>query len=387
MKTYRLLGTTIIAGLFLTSCGDDDESEDTTPSLQVPGSYVSSNYTTNVATESAVRAQLDALDGVGEDGVNDKVNSADLRTEFTEDLGGGVSLSSITTSYYRGFLTDAGGIFDALSDASATPPVLLDSTDFSTSSPLPGEGGVVGTGSGASVRLLDETGMEVDELIEKGLFGALLYNHAINLISDGVTSEDVDRLIETFGASPDFPNNADDTDMAQYAARRDQNDGNGVYTQFRDAAIKLKAAIEAGSEFNAERDEALESLKEAWEKANGATVINYCHQAIDAFNNNPLTNADIANGLHAYAEGVGFLHGWRTINDDYRIISDAQIESVLNHMKAPYNGTATSYMFVADPTQISHLDMAINELASIYGFSAAEVESFKLNHVSLATNR
>jgi hypothetical protein len=171
--------------------------------------------------------------------------------------------------------------------------------------------------------------------------------------------------------------------MANYAARRDKNDGNGIYTDFKKAAIALRAYIIGGTSFNAKRDQELKNLKTAWEQANAATIINYCHAAIDKFSMTSPTNADIASGLHAYSEGVGFVWGWKTIAQQHKIITDAQIDEILVLLNAPADATPTSYTFVTDAVnQVPKLQTVISKLQSIYSFSNQDIEDFKRNWVA-----
>jgi hypothetical protein len=171
--------------------------------------------------------------------------------------------------------------------------------------------------------------------------------------------------------------------MAGYAARRDKNDGKGLYSQFKNNAIKLQAAVKAGNDYKAQQTEALNALKTAWEKANAATIINYCHATLSRLSaTNPSEN-DIAAALHAYSEGVGFIHGWKTIPQKHKIITDAQIDEILALFNAPSGQTPTSYKFATDPVnELPKIQQVIDKLKAIYGFSNQDLEDFKKNWVN-----
>lgn len=63
------------------------------------------------------------------------------------------------------------------------------------------------------------------------------------------------------------------------------------------------------------------------------------------------------------------------------MITDAQIDALLESIGAPHDAEATSYLLVTDPaTEVPKLLAAADEIAKIYGFSAQEVELFKVNH-------
>jgi hypothetical protein len=357
----------------LTSCNDDDV--DTKTSITIPSSYEDGGFATNAQTQIDVRTRMAAI------GTKAKtVRTAGVSVTRQELLDlfnvGSPSVQSLVTDYFENALTGANGYFQVIEDASA-----------GGSAYTPGE--PVGQGGYFEGRVFDENGIEPDEVIDKGLYGAALYNYATTFMNSSIQAADVDKIIALFGANPTFPNSGSanvsqpDLMMANYAARRDKNDGNGIYTDFKKAAIALRAYIIGGSSFITERNQELTKLKAAWEKAGAATVINYCHAAIGKFTLTSPTNADIASGLHAYSEGVGFVWGWKTIPQQHKIITDAQIDEILVLLNAPADGTPTSYTFVTDAVnQVPKLQTVISKLQSVYSFSNQDIEDFKRNWVA-----
>ncbi len=353
----------------LFSC--DEETNDVTfPTLEVPTTYESTNYESNASTELSVRSNLSGLVAkmqVGRTG--SRVNESELLTAFNE---GTPSLQSITTSYYSEkvptWLAElakaSGGSFDPI-----TAPI--------------GNGGVYGN------YLFDENGLEIEQVVEKGLFGAALYNHALTIIkADNISAADIDRLVAIFGAHPSFPNSDatgqnKDVFAAKYAARRDKNDGNGLYTAIKTNLITAKAAIEKGQDYNQDRDKALSDFRYNWEKSNMATVINYLLGTISKLNAANVTDADRASALHAYGEAVGFVHGWKGVSGNDKAISDAEIDQILEYMNAPADGNVTSYVFITDSfNQLPKLQLAIDKLQQIYKFTAQDMIDFEYNWVN-----
>ncbi|MEZ4686279.1 MAG: hypothetical protein R3B47_09490 [Bacteroidia bacterium] len=111
----------------------------------------------------------------------------------------------------------------------------------------------------------------------------------------------------------DFPNSDDasnhsnpDLFVAKYTARRDKNDGNGFYSQMQAAFIKLQAAIAAGDDYEEERDEAIAVIKDVWEKATMATIINYGYSAISKLSATNPGEADQASALTHIAKPWAF---------------------------------------------------------------------------------
>ncbi|MFZ4633126.1 MAG: hypothetical protein ACOYNO_02855 [Saprospiraceae bacterium] len=370
MKTFRNALCVFLALVMgITACNDDDRDP-----LVVPTAYDGANFSTNAATELGVRQQLGNLVTEMKKG---RTPGTVVSTAILYDLynqTGTPSLVSVTAPYYAGRINWTDGFLQALSDASGT--------GYTPGNPV-GQGGTFGA------YLFDENGLEMEQQVDKGLYGALLYNHFNHLAEGDVTEATVDQMVAIFGAHPDFSNSYQanlhanpDVFSANYAARRDKNDGNGYYTRIRDEFIKLQAAVRAGSDYNSERNLAIADIRVCWEKANAATMINYLHLTISKLSATNPTDVEKAEALHAYGETVGFLHGWRTLSP--KTITDNEIDELLVLLNAPYNGTPTSYLLVTDAVnQLPKLTQAINRLADIYDFSAAEIEDFKQNWVSL----
>ena len=349
------------------------EEKDKSP-LQIPATYDGSTFSANTANQNAVRSQMETLVSEIKKGrtAGFVLDQANLTQLFN---AGDPSLQSICTPYYSDRLQGAGNWLDELAKASGNT--------YTPAAPT-GQGGVFGG------YLFEENGLELEQMVEKGLFGAAMYHHAVSLMQGALTPATADQLLCLFGAHPDFPNTPTaantanpDKFMANYAARRDKNDGTGLYSQMKNAFIKLQAALKAGDDYQQERDEALLRLRLTWEKVNAGTVINYCHSVISTMSATNPTDAQKASALHAYGECVGFMHGWRTIPSGFKIITDPEIEEVLLLLNAPYNGTPTSFTFATDPlNELPKLTQIISKLKAKYGFSTQEIEDFKKNWVA-----
>jgi hypothetical protein len=360
--------------IVLSSCTKDDPKV----ALEIPAAYDGSAFAANAATQTALINQLSALTAEAQKGrtAANTVSRQALEGLFT---AGNPSLSAEITAYFKGKLEGDNGWFDELAKASGT-----------TWTPQAPDGSSQGGTYGGY--LFDEYGVEIEQLLEKGQFNATFYNHAVKLMSGTITLETVDQLVAIFGAKPAFANSGSnnvsaenrDRAMANYGARRDKNDGNGMYTQIKTAFITLQAAVRAGEKYTEERDEALGQVQLLWEKINAATVINYCHTPISRLSGTNPTENEVGGALHAIGEGIGFIQGFKTIDPRFREISDAQIDEILTLLNAPAAGTASVYRFATDPAnELPKLQQAIARLQAIYGFSNQEVEDFKSNWVSV----
>jgi len=398
MKTsfcnYMLLAVGLI---FFASCKKDDKvTVPPPPELQIPTFYHSTGYAANVVTESQVRAQLAALTRQMQVGrhMDSAVTLAALQTLYN-----GTTLRAVTGASYQAKVDTA---LRELARASGK------GVRYAWENAPNGDGGVIPTTVGGRTGYLyDEHVLEMEQVVEKGLFAAAMYNHAVSLISAGnITEATIDRLVEIYGAKPGFGNNERNSDpnrdrfSAQYAARRsDTANANSLYAQIKRNLITAKAAVKAGSAFNQLRDQALADFKLNWEKALAATVINYCHSTLDGLRAPNRDDGIVAGAMHAYSEAVGFLSGWKAVPPSQRRITDAQIDELLDLLRAPYNQTANaqSYLFLSTNSataQLYRLDGrndpntgVIERLAQIYGFSNAEVEDFRRNWVNVQNRR
>ena len=358
MKLKELLAALVLITC-LVGCGDDD-----TPDLilQVPTTYVSASYEANVTVEATVINELAAMTSAA--------NSAEAGAQGAENISAidhPGTLSSVTLPSYRKLVAD--WLVELV--AAANSPTGFQNPG--TGSPEEGEeGGLLGS------RLLDENGLELEQMVEKGAFGAALYNHALTVINGDLSDASaIDQLVEIHGTSPTF-DPSKTTAAATYSRRRsNQNTETGFFYDIRTALITARAAIEGGSAFEAERDQALADYLLAWEKSNFATVIYYCNSTKVQLQEAGKDPAALGNAMHAYAEGVAFAHGFRGLSN--KMITDAQIDRVLELLLASAGQTPESYRFLNDATLLGNLDQIVTDLQAIYGFTDEEINTFYVN--------
>lgn len=370
---HRILTGSLIATLCIACSPSEHEhhSHETTCSLtDLPQTYTSPSYDSNSSSERDLRTRFKAfLQPMRDAEANLAVKPTTAELTALYEVGS-PSLRSLTSSYYQPKVDALITAFAAAAGNAWTP-----------SSPPSGPGGKYG----ANIFAAD--GTDLRQAIEKGMFGAALYRHGLNQLSAPISEATVDRLIAIFGAHPSFPGDTaaaqnPDEFAAAYAKRRDKRapQNPGVYLRFKNAAILARAAIAAGDVCNAQRDEALLTMRNEWERALLATAIYYFNDTLKKLSATAPTANDLAAGLHGYGEGVGFIHGFRTLPTAQRIITDAQIDDLLSLLGAPSSGTVTSYRLVTDTAnELPKLTLAIGRIATIYGFTPAQVEDFKTN--------
>jgi len=378
MKLKSLLIGALATSFVFSSCRKETPKPITPVStnLVIPDSYDGSSFEKNTSEQLLLINQLIALTSEAKRGrnVDNTVVKGALDNLF---IVGNPSLSNECTSYFKTKLEGTNGWFDELAKSSGK-------------SWTPGSPDGISNGGVYGSYLYDENGLEIEQLIEKGQFGATLYNHAVKLMSGTITLATVDQLVAIFGAKPSFVNSGSDKGgvnkdlaMANYGARRDKMDGNGMYTKIKKEFITLQAALKGGDLYITEKNTALVNIKTLWEKINAATVINYCHSPISKLGQMNPTVSDISNSLHAINEGIGFIQGIKTVNQSYRTITDTQIDEVLVLFNAPASSTASVYKFATDSAnELAKLQQIISKLKTIYGFTDPEIEDFKSNWVS-----
>lgn len=365
----------IMGSLALSSCKKGDDP-DPVPSLNIPSVYDSVGYYENT---QEVRDIYTSFNNFMNDLKRGRAGQA-LTESVMSGLytAGSPSIEDITTTYYTNVVRD----FFPIMEAASTNTFLPDSAPN-------GVGGVYGSGSAAY--LYDQYGTDMDQVIEKGLFEAAFYNYATNLVKANITPATIDKLLAIFGATPVLANSdrvsvGADRFVALYTARRDKNDGNGFYSKIKLALLTAKAATLAGSNYNTQRDEAIKSYFQNWERSMAATTINYCISASKLLSLTAPTDDEKSRALHAIGEGIGFIYGFKTINNPYRIITDDQIDEIMDLFLFPNNGNIEIYKFVTESfTNLPKLGDntgVIKKLQDIYGFSNSQIADFEKNWVN-----
>lgn len=233
------------------------------------------------------------------------------------------------------------------------------------------EGGVYGG------YLFDEYGLEQEQIIDKASFMGLFYHRATSL---DITKESIHKYIALFGASPSFSNsditlNAPDILSAAYAARRDKNDGKGLYQEFKHAVMEMQGHVLAGSSHMELSMSERKNMLRSWEKAIMATVINYAFAAHGKFTMTNPQAQDNAAGLHAVSENIGFILGMKGVSE--KLISDTMIDELLVLLQ-----WTNPVVFIKDPfTNAPALLQLIAKIQNVYGFTNEEVNDFKVNWV------
>ncbi|MFN5246378.1 MAG: hypothetical protein ACK5DB_03210 [Ignavibacteria bacterium] len=225
--------------------------------------------------------------------------------------------------------------------------------------------------------LFDENGMEQEQLLDKSAFVGVFFRLAKQI---ELKNEMPHKYIALFGATPAFVNsditsNNRDRLTAAYAARRDKNDGRGLYIGFKNVVTSLQGHISSGTSHNDMSLTDKQTIFLLWEKAIMATVVNYCLTAYDKFTMTNPSEQDLGAGLHAVCEAIGFMKGLEFVDD--KSIKTTQLESLFTLLQVSKPSVFVTNAFATVPS----LKAAVQNIQSIYGFSDQEIQDFKMNWV------
>ncbi|MBL8632557.1 MAG: DUF4856 domain-containing protein [Myxococcales bacterium] len=337
----------------------------------LPDSYQSDSYDQNTVVEREVRTRFKAM----LQPLKDAEASLSVKPSQTELMAlwnaGNPSLRSLTSSYYAPRVETLFAAFEKAAGNNWTPTAIPS-----------------GTGGKFGSYIFSAQGVDLRQGIEKGMFAAALYNHALSLLSQPVSVATLDRLIAIFGAHASFPADTaamqhPDEFVAAYAKRRDKRDplNPGPYLKIKQAMIRAQAALQKGSACTGEVSASLQVFRTEWERATFQTVIYYLNDASKKLSAAAPTAADQSAALHALGEAVGFVHGWRQLPSDRRIITDAQVDELLRLLLSDPGTESTAYKFITSSVdELPKLTLTIQKIATIYGLTAAQVEDSKINY-------
>jgi len=342
----------IISLQLFSSCSDDGVQP-----LIIPTVYDSTNYTSAVISEqSLIKKHQDVVSLLKTGRTTGTIvdYSAALTAMQAHLLEANDSLKTMFPMYLQELSKASGNIYDPFAQSQM-------------------HGGTYGG------YLFDENGVEIEQILDKASFLGMLYHRASRM---SITEESTHKIIALFGATPHFSNsdkatNSPDILAAAYAARRDKNDGNGLYIAFKKSAISMQAHHKAGSDYINETLYDRKSALLAWEKAIMATVVNYCYSAHAKFTMTNPQAIDNASGLHAVSENIGFIMGLKGVSE--KKITNSQIDELLSLLQAQKPAVFVTDAYINAPTLLQ----VIARIKTIYGFTDQEIEDFKVNWVSI----
>ena len=351
MKHVFSLATSMLLAVLIVGCSDDGVQP-----IDIPTTYDSTGYANAVIAENLLIKQH-----------QDFVTL--LKTGRT--AGTVVDYASALTAM-QAHLTEANDSLKTMFPVYLQELTKASGNTYDPFATIQTDGGTYGG------YLFDENGLEIEQILDKAAFMGMFYHKASRM---SVTSESTHKLIALFGATPRFSNsdkatNFPDILSAAYAARRDKNDGNGLYIAFKKNVISMQAHQKAGSDYVNETLNERKGMLLAWEKAIMATVVNYCFSAHAKFTMTNPQATDNGAGLHAVSENIGFILGLKGVSE--KKITNAQIDELLALLNSQKPAVFVTDAFTNAPALLQ----VIARIKSIYGFTDQEIEDFKVNWVT-----
>ena len=231
-----------------------------------------------------------------------------------------------------------------------------------------GQAGTAVSTDGAKRYLLDANGVELTQLIEKGLMGACFYYQATAVyFGDGkmdVDNETVepgegtamehhwDEAFGYFGVPTDFPVTTDGVVFwGKYSNGRDAL--LGTNTDMMEGFIKGRAAI--SNDDLETRDEAIEEVRATWEKVSAATAVHYLNAALA----NP---DDVARRHHAISEAIAFTYSLQF--NPIKAVSNTQVQDWIAQMAGSADVDQMNLYQVTD----ADLEAVRSAISTTFGF-------------------
>ncbi len=328
--------------------GDQDTSGDTTGDATasscavVPGAWSATDFDTNAAEALAVREaiavlQSDLMNTAEQVTWGDTPTDAPTLQELIDAYeAGSPSVKDVTSPELDALvLQTLADWVDALAEDPATYLFVdVDGTEWVAT----GAGGMhersASDDGTRRFRAYSASGVELRQIVDKGLFVGALYNYALSLTEGDITPETVHALAAAWGSNPELVVNPEEgeaanDDSAAYARTM------GLYDETADALIAAQAYA-ADADCVVERDEAIVEFFRMWEESMFARGTFYSGAprlaTLDA------TDVDtLLTPLHAASEGWGLIAGMLGMPEPTsgplagaaRISTDADIESAL----------------------------------------------------------
>lgn len=331
MKKYLLPSAAMaVLALGFSSCEKDNKKEEIS-TYSVPSTYNFDNvdYSGQTARLGMLAEMSSYLKSANASGVTIDEKRALAMYEngpdanFTGNFDASKQLKSKTIS------TEQGLMSSLIADLSNLSSV--------TSNAVEGAAGRIKNNAQTKEYLLNDKGIELAQIIEKGLMGACFYYQATSVYF-GTSKIDVDNeTVEAgkgtkmqhhwdeafgyFGVPLDFPlNNAGLFFWGKYTNSRDG--ALACNSKIMNAFIKGRAAI--GAKNIVDRDAAISTIRSEWEKVSAASAVHYLNAALASFS----TDKGVVH--HSLSEAIAFIYSLKFNVEKSASLSD--IDAYLNNL-------------------------------------------------------
>jgi hypothetical protein len=349
-----ILGVSAIL-ILLSSCKKDKETEKE-PELNVSATYDGSTFENNPAKDAA-KSMRDLINKLGNNrpskGAVVEITSATLIADYSVGTPNALGIAS---PYFANNLSN--NLFTTYqTNSKATQDGAVINWDSLDATPNGGAGGGY---------VLSRNQVEIEQLIVKGSFAGVSFNHVANVLfanPKAVTQAQLDAALDLYGSNPTF----ELSDLtAKYSIDRKKGSGtyhDAIHLEFRKAQAAIKQNL------GAEKEKAVKQIILLWEESLAAQTIYYINDVVVYFSKTNTTDDDRAKGCHAWSEVVGIVQGFYQVAG--KKITDTQVASILEKLNTTtlgYDGKPIEIL--GNQTALNKLIDAINDVATIYGLNA-----------------
>ena len=275
---------------------------------------------------------------------------------FAKDLGSKCFQTDV--AMFEGFMDDLAAASEATGTASnGTAGVLVD-----------------GSADPTSGYRVTTNGVELTQVIEKGLMGAVFYYQAMEVylsadrmgstgnseLAEGKNYTNMEHYFDEafgyFGVPTDFPNAAT-IDDARFWGKYCNSRNNGLYNGLNDeiaTAFRTARAAIAAKDYEA-RDVAIQTIQQKWAVIIASTAVDYLRKGLST------SGEPNYKRHHALSEAIGFL-----IALDYH-----------------FDGGNSKYPPHFSQTHVGHAQMMLNANTNLYTLTDTQIEEV-IDHVQMA---
>jgi hypothetical protein len=388
MRTINRL-LTISMLVAATACGGDDGTvstdDGTADGDDGPGAgacsvvdWAAPDFEANAASGLALRAQLDALAGDGGfmntiEQEGEEIGYSELSALFEE---GNPSLAYVAPPGYAPVLSDKLFADFAFLSGAGVQDLIDNQGNWA-----PGEVGGFFFPEGADhPRGMNAGGLEIRQLVDKGLLGGAFYNYALQETWREITPADIDNFAAAWGSNDVLSSVEDElTDSAKYSFRM------GFHATMAEALTAAKSYA-ADQSCAAELDDALVTFFRAWEQSLVASTIYYANVASGMLAD-ATEDVEKLDALHLLAEGIGLTVGFQGLEASDsgpfagagRLLTDEDIEAMRIALGVDFElNASTTGTFVEDPAALAD---------GVATYEAIAVEVFELSEEDLEAYR
>lgn len=365
-----VISSFVMAGMLMASCKKDDNNNNVTPAeeLKIPYTSLStsSNYnntfvdnngntTVDFSGQTTRRGMLSELDAYMKTGTSVSITASKMNDMFQNKNNpfADANLNAATTKQIN---TKTAASFPATGADAERQRFMGYFTKLEAMSMQNGQTASQGqAGLLGGKRLVDEKGIEYNQIVSKGLIGALMLDQIVNIYL-GTGKQDVDNTTpedgknytemehhwdEAYGyltSNSVFPIKGQESFLGEYVRQGASIHGGADQLYF--AFLKGRAAIVNND--LATRDEQIAYIRSELEKAVATVAISYLNKTNSA--------TDDASRFHALSEGVGFIYSLRYAHNAK--INATKSDQLMNSLMGKTNGfwslTATDINNVRD---------------------------------------